>query len=72
MAIGTLPPRAAAPQRFAGRRLDLDDGRAGHRQQEAGIGSLVDLAEVEHDDAVERARRPGHAVLPPFFVPPKG
>ena len=44
---------AAPAQRLAARRLDLDHRRAGHRQQERGIGAVVDLGEIEDDDAVE-------------------
>ena len=62
--------RGAAPQRLAGGRLYLDDGGARHRHQETGVGPLVDLAEVEHEKAVERARRAGHASPPAVLVVP--
>ncbi len=40
--------------------LDLDHPRARHRQQEAGIGAVVDMPQVEHGDAVEGVGTPGH------------
>lgn len=49
-----LADAGAMTHRLAVRRFDLDDGRAGLRQQEASIRSLIDLAEVDDDHAVER------------------
>ena len=49
-----LADAGAMTHRLAVRRLDLDDGRAGLRHQEAGIRTLIHLAEVDDDHAFER------------------
>ena len=46
--------RRAMTQRLAVRRFDLDDVGARLRQQEAGIGPLEDLPEIQHRDVAER------------------
>ena len=46
----------ALAQLLALRRLHLHHVRAGHGQQEGGVGAVVDLGEVEDADAVQRAR----------------
>ncbi len=47
----------AAPQVLAAGRLDLDHLGAAGRQQEGGIGPVVDLREVEDGDPRQRSRR---------------
>src|SRR5690606_14718625 len=46
--------RMASAQVLAFRRLDLDDGRPGHGQQESRIRAVVDLGKVQHDKACQR------------------
>src|SRR5690606_24772907 len=45
---------AAVAQRLSARRLDLHHIGAGVCQQEAGIGAIVELAEIEDAHALER------------------
>ena len=48
----------APPPRLTVQRLDLDDEGARLRQQEAGIGALKDLAEIDYRHVGERPVRP--------------
>ena len=50
----TLARLGAAPPGLAARRLDLDDERACLREQQAGIGTLKDLAEIDHGHIRQR------------------
>jgi hypothetical protein len=47
---------AAAAQMLAAFRLDLDHFRAGLRHQEGRIGAVIDLAEIDDLDAMQRIR----------------
>ena len=48
------PNHPAPPQRLAGGRFDLDDPRSGCGHQKGRIGAVVDLAQVDHHDALQR------------------
>src|SRR5882762_2593336 len=53
----------AGPDDIALRALDLEHARAHEAEQQATVRALVDLAEIEHQQAVERAT---HSLTPRF------
>jgi len=62
-----------AAQRLASRRLYLDHVGAGLGEQEAGVGPLVDLTQIENADSRERFRGlrfTGHGAANPQWKDP--
>ena len=61
---------ATAAQRLPARRLDLQHGRSGRGEQERSVRAVIDLAEIDDDDAVQREC---HAAAPSCrFASPRG
>ena len=57
----------AVTQMLAAQGFDLDDPRPRHRQQEARIGAVVDMTQIEDGNAVERVGAAGHSQFLPEF-----